>query len=78
MGEIVGAALVAHVPPLVLPEDVRLELNNGTDFSIVDGLHRMRRERIDAVQADTILVLDTHWFTTFEWVVTSHERRAGR
>lgn len=78
MGEIVGAALVAHVPPLVLPEDVRLEMNGGKDFSIVEGLHRMRRERIDAVQPDTIVVLDTHWFTTFEWVVTAHERRAGR
>jgi len=78
MGEIVGAALVAHVPPLVLPEDVRLELNRGRDFSIVDGLHRMRRECIDPLEADTIIVLDTHWFTTFEWVVSAHERRAGK
>lgn len=78
MGEIVGAAIVAHVPPLVLPEPVRLELNGGKDFSIVDGLHRMRRERLDPLGADTIIVLDTHWYTTFEWVVTAHDRRAGR
>ena len=58
MGEIVGSALVAHVPPLVLPKDVRLELNHGRDFSIVDGLHRMRRECIDPLHADTIVVLD--------------------
>lgn len=78
MGEIVGSALVAHVPPLVLPEDIRLELNRGRDFSIVDGLHRMRRECIDAVKPDTIVVLDTHWFTTFEWVVSAHPRRSGK
>jgi len=78
MGEIVGSALVAHVPPLVLPEDVRRELNHGNDFSIVEGLHRMRRERIDPLQPDTIIVLDTHWFTTFEWVVSAHERRSGK
>ncbi|HAP76012.1 MAG TPA: catechol 1,2-dioxygenase [Acidimicrobiaceae bacterium] len=78
MGEIVGSAVVAHVPPLVLPEEVRLELNSGTDFSIVEGLHRMRRECIDPLQPDTIVVLDTHWFTTFEWVVSAHERRAGK
>jgi 3,4-dihydroxyphenylacetate 2,3-dioxygenase len=78
MGEIVGSALVAHVPPLVLPREVRLELNHGKDFSIVDGLHRMRRERIDPLAADTLIVLDTHWFTTFEWVVSAHERRSGR
>jgi 3,4-dihydroxyphenylacetate 2,3-dioxygenase len=78
MGEIVGSALVAHVPPLVLPEGVRRQLNRGNDFSIVDGLHRMRRECIDPLSPDTIVVLDTHWFTTFEWVVTAHERRRGR
>jgi 3,4-dihydroxyphenylacetate 2,3-dioxygenase len=78
MGEIVGAALVAHVPPLVLPEDVRLELNRGRDFSIVEGLHRIRRECLDPLQADTIVVLDTHWFTTFEWVVSAHDRRTGK
>ncbi|MBI4883038.1 MAG: catechol 1,2-dioxygenase [Actinobacteria bacterium] len=78
MGKIVGSAIVAHVPPLVLPEVVRLELNHGRDFSIVDGLHRMRRERIDPLKPDTIIILDTHWFTTFEWVVAAHERREGK
>ena len=28
-GEVVGAGLVAHVPTMVLPEDVRRELNDG-------------------------------------------------
>lgn len=77
MGEVVGAALVSHVPPLVLPEATRLEMNGGKDFTILEGLHRIRRE-IDALQPDTIVVLDSHWFTTFEFVVSAHERRAGR
>ena len=77
MGEIVGAALVSHVPPIVLPEAVRLELNEGRDISIREGLFRMRRERIDQLQPDTIVVIDSHWYTTFEWVVTAHERRSG-
>jgi 3,4-dihydroxyphenylacetate 2,3-dioxygenase len=77
MGEIVGAALVSHVPPLVLPEATRLEMNDGKDFTILDGLHRVRKE-IDAVQPDTIVVLDSHWFTTFEFVVSAHERRTGK
>ena len=72
MGEIVGAALVSHVPPLILPEAVRLEMNGGKDFTILDGLHRMRREYLDPLQADTIVVIDSHWFTTFEWVVSAH------
>ncbi len=76
MGEIVGAALVSHVPPLVLPEATRLEMNGGKDFTILEGLHRIRKE-IDALQPDTIVVLDSHWFTTFEFVVSAHDRRSG-
>ena len=35
MGEIVGAALVAHVPTIVLPEATRHELNEGKEISLV-------------------------------------------
>lgn len=78
MGAIVGAALVSHVPPIVLPEAVRRELNNGRDNTLREGLLRMRREFIDALQPDSIVVIDSHWFTTFEWVLSAHERRSGR
>src|SRR4029453_13957571 len=33
MGEIVGAALVAHVPTIMLPEEVRLEVNGGKEIT---------------------------------------------
>jgi 3,4-dihydroxyphenylacetate 2,3-dioxygenase len=78
MGEIVGAAIVSHVPPIVMPERVRRELNDGDDFSLVEGLHRMRSECLDRLRPDTVVVFDTHWFTTFEHVISAHERRAGR
>jgi 3,4-dihydroxyphenylacetate 2,3-dioxygenase len=77
MGEIVGAALVSHVPPIVMSIDVRRELNDGLDFTLVDGLHRLRAECLDRVRPDTIVVFDTHWFTTFEHVVSGHDRRSG-
>lgn len=77
MGEIVGAALVAHVPPIVMDEAYRRSTNKGEDISLVAGLNRMRAERLDPLAADTLLVLDSHWFTTFEHVVASHERRQG-
>lgn len=69
MGEIVGAAVVSHVPPIVMPEDVRRELNNGEETSLVPGLHRLG--------VDTFVVFDTRWFTLVEMVVTSHGRRTG-
>jgi 3,4-dihydroxyphenylacetate 2,3-dioxygenase len=77
MGEIVGAALVSHVPPIVMPEADRRAMNNGEDTTLFSGLHEMRAERLDAVGADTIVVFDTHWFTTIEFVVDAHERRVG-
>ena len=60
MGEIVGAAVVSHVPPIVMPEDVRRELNNGEEISLVPGLHRLRAECLDRLGADTFVVFDTH------------------
>lgn len=77
MGEIVGAAIVSHVPPIVMPEADRRALNDGADFSLVAGLERIRAERLDVLRPDTIVVFDTHWFTTFEHVVSAHARRSG-
>lgn len=77
MGEVVGAGLIAHVPTIVLPEAERRELNHGNDSTLVSGLRELRKEVFDAVDYDTVVVLDSHWATTVEFVVTAHERRAG-
>ena len=77
MGEIVGAALVAHVPTMVMSEPARRELNEGKEISLVPGLERLRREVIDPLAPDTIVVLDSHWFTTVEFVVTAHAATLG-
>ena len=78
MGEIVGAGLLAHVPTIVLPEEIRRSLNNGEDFSLVEGLRRLRQEVLKSLDYDTVIVFDSHWATTVEFVVTAHERRSGR
>lgn len=77
MGEIVGAALVAHVPTIVLPQETRFELNEGKEISLVPGLHRLRAEVMDPLHIDTVVVLDSHWFTTVEFVIAAHARRSG-
>ncbi len=77
MGAIVGAALVSHVPPLVLPETDRRELNHGDDTTLFGGLHDLRREKLDPLNVDTVVVIDTHWFTTIEHIVASHDKREG-
>jgi 3,4-dihydroxyphenylacetate 2,3-dioxygenase len=77
MGETVGAGLLAHVPTIMLPEAARRELNHGADTTLVAGLERLRSEVFDTLDYDTVVVLDSHWATTVEYVVTSHDRRAG-
>lgn len=77
MGEIVGAGLLAHVPTIVLPEETRKELNEGREISLVPGLRRLREEVFETLDHDTVVVLDSHWATTVEFVVSAHARRAG-
>ncbi|MEZ5339970.1 MAG: hypothetical protein R2706_00545 [Acidimicrobiales bacterium] len=77
MGEVIGAALVAHVPTIVLPLEDRLALNDGREISLVTGLHEFKADVVDRLKPDTIVVFDSHWFTTVEFVVASHARRSG-
>jgi aromatic ring-opening dioxygenase catalytic subunit (LigB family) len=77
MGDVVGAGILAHVPTIMLPESTRRELNGGDDFSLVGALHDLRRDVFEKLDYDTVVVLDSHWFTTVEFVVTAQDRRAG-
>ena len=77
MGEVVGAGLIAHVPTIVLPEKIRRELNDGEDTTLVSGLQQLRTEVFETLEYDTVVVLDSHWATTVEFVVTAQDRRAG-
>jgi len=77
MGSIVGAALVSHVPPLVMPEEDRRAMNHGCDTTLFAGLHELRAAKLDAARPDTIVVFDTHWATTVETIITSHAERSG-
>lgn len=77
MGEVVGAGLLAHVPTIMLSEETRRELNKGEDFTLVAALEDLRADVFEKVDYDTVVVLDSHWFTTVEFVVTAQDRRAG-
>ena len=77
MGSIVGAAIVAHVPPIVAAPEVLAEIYGPGGTTLVDGLHRLRAEQFDTRPIDTVVVVDSHWFTTVEHIITAHERRSG-
>ncbi len=77
MGEIVGAGLLSHAPTIMFPKKLRYEINDGHEISLVPGLRQLRSEVLDELKPDTVLLFDTHWFTTVEFVVTAHARRSG-
>jgi aromatic ring-opening dioxygenase catalytic subunit (LigB family) len=77
MGEIVGAAVLAHVPTIVLPDELRRGLNDGKESTLYTGLHDVRREVFDVLRPDLVVVFDSHWYTTVEFCVAAHERREG-
>jgi 3,4-dihydroxyphenylacetate 2,3-dioxygenase len=77
MGEVVGAGLLAHVPTIMLSRQERMELNEGQEISLVPGLERLRAEVFEVLDYDTVVVFDSHWFTTVEFVISAHDVRAG-
>lgn len=77
MGEIVGAGLLSHAPTIMFDEATRRQLNEGKEISLVPGLQRLRSEILDRLRPDTIVIIDSHWFTTVEHVVSAHASRTG-
>jgi 3,4-dihydroxyphenylacetate 2,3-dioxygenase len=77
MGEVVGAALVAHYPSLMLSEELRRARGAGEDTSLIPGFAELR-QRMDAVAPDTFVIFDTHWFTTGLHLVAGAKHYQGR
>lgn len=77
MGQVVGAAIVSHVPPIVASPEVLAEIYGPAGTTLVDGLRRLRAERLDTLGVDTVVVFDSHWFSTVEHILTAHKRRSG-
>ena len=78
MGEVVGAGLISHSPTIMFDEDTRREINEGKEISLVPGLVRIREEILVPLQVDTIVIVDSHWFTTVEHVISAHDHRSGK
>ncbi len=63
MGKIVGAALVSHHPGLFQSDEFRVKMGDGEDSSLIPGFEKLRA-KIEAVKPTTLIIFDTHWFTT--------------
>jgi 3,4-dihydroxyphenylacetate 2,3-dioxygenase len=76
MGKIVGAAIVSHHPGIMRPQADRLKLGDGHDTDLIPGFARIRK-KIDALDADTFVIFDTHWISTAMNLVAGHTHFNG-
>lgn len=78
MGEIVLAAVVAHQPMVMVPERVRVALGGtGADTTLIEPGYRLLRQHFAELAVDTLVILDTHWFTTTEHVIAGAAHFTG-
>lgn len=78
MAEIVAVAVVAHQPMVMVPEQVRVELGGtGADTTLIEPGYRLLRQHFAELGVDTLVIFDTHWFTTTEHVIAGAARFSG-
>ncbi len=76
MGTINAAALVSHQPGIMAPEQTRIAMNGGYDTTLVAGFTDIRSQ-LDAAGVDTLVIIDTHWYTTGYHIVAGAHRYTG-
>lgn len=79
MGSVVAAAVVAHQPMVMVPEQIRVELGGtGRDTTLIEPGYRLLREAFAELEVNTFVIIDTHWFTTTEHVIAGADHFSGR
>jgi 3,4-dihydroxyphenylacetate 2,3-dioxygenase len=79
MGEVAAAAIVAHQPLVMLPRPLRIRLGEtGRDTTLVEPGYRLLRDHLAERGVDTLVIVDTHWFTTSQHVVAGADHFSGR
>ena len=78
MGEIVAAIFTTHVPRLMIHDPKARRAYMGKNVTtFYDAMEQLERERLHALEFDTFVLIDTHWFTTLEYVLNAQERLHG-
>ena len=76
MGQIVGAAIVSHHPGLFQTDEFRVKMGDGADSDLIPGYDRLRA-KIDEAKPTTLMIFDTHWFTTGFHLIDGGEQYSG-
>jgi 3,4-dihydroxyphenylacetate 2,3-dioxygenase len=78
MGEIVAAIFTTHVPRLMILDPAARAAYMGKHVStFYEAMPQVESERLRPLDFDTFVVIDTHWFTTLEYVLNAHDHLHG-
>ncbi len=78
MGEIVAAVFTTHVPRLMITDPQARRAYMGKNVTtFYDAMEQVERERLSRLDFETYALIDTHWFTTLEYVLNANERLKG-
>ncbi len=77
MGEVVAAVFTTHVPRLMIMDPAARKAYMGRHVTTFYEAMPALEKRLRALDFDTFVIFDTHWFTTLEYVLNAHERLSG-
>jgi len=78
MGEIVATIFTTHVPRLMITNlEARKAYMGKNVTTFYDAMPQVERERLHSLEFDTFVLIDSHWFSTLEYILNAHERLAG-
>jgi 3,4-dihydroxyphenylacetate 2,3-dioxygenase len=78
MGKVVATVFTTHVPRLMIADPIARRAYMGRSVTtFYDAMPKLERECIRHLDFDTFLLIDTHWFSTLEYVLNAHERLSG-
>jgi 3,4-dihydroxyphenylacetate 2,3-dioxygenase len=78
MGKVVATVFTTHVPRLMISDPLARRAYMGRNVTtFYDAMPKLEREHLRNLDFDTYLLIDTHWFSTLEYVINAHEQLSG-
>src|SRR5215475_1089748 len=78
MSEVVAAIFCTHVPRLMITDaDARRAYMGKDQSSFYEAMPELELRCLQQLEFDTFALVDTHWFTTLEYVLNAHDRLQG-
>jgi 3,4-dihydroxyphenylacetate 2,3-dioxygenase len=78
MARFVGAALCTHIPRLFILDAAARKAYMGDDVTTMyDAMESLYADKIGRLDVDTFIIVDTHWFSTIDYILNANARLSG-